>query len=126
MSTKALEKISPRLLDSLKEQLKQNKIKAIIVMGLLPKLRFLSPIICGSGGIQFRLFLLLNMAVTAFYTAFYIMLGIVFHNQLKRIMHKLELWQTVIFIVLMITITVFVFVRVRKSVMKAKEKSATN
>lgn len=95
-------KVNSKLLDKLKVNIRTKPVPAILTMGLLPKLRFLSPVLAAATGISWRLFFGVNLIVTTFYVAVYMLIGIFFHTQLQSILRELHMWQHLIFIVLMI------------------------
>lgn len=122
ITERLLDKINPKIVDKLKERLKAHPARAILVFALLPKLRFLSPIICGTGGISFRLFFILNLMATACYTTFYMVVGILFHRQLNRILHTLLTMQHLVFIGSMLLLTGLIIWKLRKPMLKAKSR----
>jgi len=87
-------------------------------MALLPKLRFLSPVISAAGGISWKYFLLVNSIATAVNITIYILLGIFFHNQLSRLLHQLSFWQNILLGGVMLGLSIFIFILIKRSVMK--------
>lgn len=85
-------------------------------MALLPKLRFLSPLISASAGISWRLFFWINSIATVFYVALYVLIGILFQRQLQMALHELQVWQHVIFAVVMIAIAILIILNIRKKI----------
>jgi membrane protein DedA with SNARE-associated domain len=118
LTRKLTDKTNTQLLDRLRQNLQQHAKKTLIIMALLPKLRFLSPIISAAAGISWKLFLVINSAATLFYVAAYMLIGIVFHKQLKAVLHELKLWQHIIFIAVMAFIAVFLILKIRKIISK--------
>lgn len=102
-------KVNSKLLDKLKVKIRTKPVPAILTMGLLPKLRFLSPILAAATGISWKLFFGINLIVTTFYVAVYMLIGIFFHTQLQSILKELHTWQHIIFITLMV-LAVLLFV----------------
>jgi membrane protein DedA with SNARE-associated domain len=105
--------------------LQEHAAKTIFLMAMIPKLRFLSPIISGASNIKFRLFLLVNSAATLLYTVFYFLLGIIFYRQLNNVIHRLSYLQHIIFIASMILIAGFSIFMIRNFIRK-KDNSAAN
>jgi membrane protein DedA with SNARE-associated domain len=97
LSERALKKVNHKLLDKMKDGLHRHAVKTLIVMALLPNLRFLSPVISATTGISWKLFMIVNTTVTAFYVTVYMCIGIFFHSQLSAILKKLQLAQHAIF-----------------------------
>jgi len=116
LAHKLVNKVSHQLMDRIKQNLQHNSKKTLIIMALLPKLRFLSPIISATTGISWKLFFLINSIATIFYTTVYILIGIFFYSQLEMLLHELKLFQHVIFIGVMISIAVFLILRIRKTI----------
>jgi membrane protein DedA with SNARE-associated domain len=104
LSERALKKVNHKLLDKMKDGLHRHAVKTLIVMGLLPKLRFLSPVVSATTGISWKLFMIVNTTVTAFYVTVYMVIGYFFHNQLQAILKKVQLAQHGIFIGVMIIV----------------------
>jgi len=114
-SDKLLRKINSKLLDKIKNDLKTKPVKTLTVMALVPKLRFISPIVSGISDISWKIFLLVNSIVTAFYVVVYMFLGAFFHTQLSRLFHKITITQHAIFIVFLICFAIFLAVVIRKT-----------
>jgi len=104
LSERALKKVNHKLLDKMKDGLHKHAVKTLIIMALLPKLRFLSPVISATTGISWKLFMIVNTTVTAFYVTVYMFIGIFFHSQLNAILKKVQLAQHAIFIGVMILV----------------------
>lgn len=118
LTRKLIDKTNTQLLDRLKRNLQHHAKKTLIIMALLPKLRFLSPVISATAGISWKLFLVINSAVTVFYVAVYMLIGILFHSQLGVVLRKVKLWQHIIFIAAMAGIAVFLILTIRKLIIK--------
>jgi membrane protein DedA with SNARE-associated domain len=118
LTRKLTDKTNTQLLDRLKQNLQQNAKKTLIIMALLPKLRFLSPIIAATAKISWKLFLFVNSAATVFYVTAYMLIGILFHRQLGILIRKLKYWQHIIFITSMAGIAIFLILTIRKLVIK--------
>jgi membrane protein DedA with SNARE-associated domain len=108
-------KINNKILEKARVNLRRHAIKTIIVMAMIPKLRFLSPIISAISGISWKIFLVVNSAATAFNVAIYMLLGIFFHNQLHRLLRKLIVMQHAIFIVFMICFAVMIMALIKRN-----------
>jgi membrane protein DedA with SNARE-associated domain len=119
LAHKLVSKVSHQLIDRIKQNLQHNSKKTLIIMALLPKLRFLSPIISATTGISWKLFFLINSIATIFYTTVYILIGIFFYSQLEMLLHELKLFQHLIFIGVIVIIAVFLILGIRKTI-KAK------
>jgi membrane-associated protein len=116
LAHKLVSRVSHQLTDRIKQNLQRNPKKTLIIMALLPKLRFLSPIISATIGIPWKLFFLINTIATIFYTVVYMLIGIFFYSQLEMLLHELKLFQHLIFIGVMVTIAVFLILRIRKTI----------
>jgi membrane protein DedA with SNARE-associated domain len=88
------------------------------LIGALPKLRFLSPIIAATANISWKLFIFVNSAATVFYVTAYMLIGILFHRQLGILIRELKYWQHIIFIASMAGIAIFLILTIRKLVIK--------
>jgi membrane protein DedA with SNARE-associated domain len=118
LTRKLTDKTNTQLLDRLKQKLQQNAKKTLIIMALLPKLRFLSPIIAATANISWKLFFFVNSAATVFYATAYMLIGILFHKQLGILIRELKYWQHIIFIASMVGIAIFLILTIRKLVKK--------
>jgi membrane protein DedA with SNARE-associated domain len=118
LTKKLTDNTNIQLLGRLKRNLQHEAKKTLIIMALLPKLRFLSPVIAGTAGISWKLFFFVNSAVTVFYVAVYMLIGILFHSQLGVVLRKVKLWQHIIFIGAMAGIAVFLILTIGKIVKK--------
>ncbi|QEC65781.1 hypothetical protein FRZ67_00105 [Panacibacter ginsenosidivorans] len=107
-------KVNKHLADKIKMNFQKNAVKTLIVMALLPKLRFLSPVISAASGISWKLFLFINSLVTVFYVTVYMLIGIFFQKQLNAVLHELALWQHIIFVAIILTIAIFLIVKIKK------------
>jgi membrane-associated protein len=114
LAKKLMGSINHQLTERIKHNLQSNSKETLIVMALLPKLRFLSPIISAVAGISWKLFFLVNSLATVFYVTVYMLIGILFYAQLKAVLQQLQIWQHVIFISVMIPVAVFLVTRIRK------------
>jgi membrane protein DedA with SNARE-associated domain len=120
LSGKLLKNINSSLLSKVRRNLKKNAAKTLTIMALLPKLRFISPLIAGAAGISWKIFLLINSIATAFYVTLYMLLGIFFYRQLSVLLRKLAPLHHVIFIAFMVILAAFIFLMVKKSLVKSK------
>jgi membrane protein DedA with SNARE-associated domain len=118
LTRKLTDKTNTQLLDRLKRNLQQNAKKTLIIMALLPKVRFLSPVIAATANISWKLFFFVNSIATVFYVAAYMLIGILFHRQLGILIRELKYWQHIIFIVSMAGIAIFLILTIRKLVIK--------
>ncbi len=116
LAHKLVSKVSHQLMDRIKRNLQRNSKKTLIIMALLPKLRFLSPIISATVGIPWKLFFLIDSSATIFYSTVYILIGIFFYSQLEMLLHELKLFQHLIFIGVMVIIAIFLVLRIRKTI----------
>lgn len=112
---KLVSKVNHRLMDRIKKKLQDNSRKTLIIMSLVPKLRFLSPILSAASGISWKRFFLINSIATIFYTTVYILIGIFFYSQLEMLLHELKLFQHLIFIALMICAAIYLILRIRRA-----------
>jgi membrane protein DedA with SNARE-associated domain len=98
LSVKLINKTDAKLIGKIKGHLNNHAGKAIFIMALLPKVRFISPIIAGVSNVSWKVFLLFNSIATTLYVSFYILIGILFQREIHRVLEKLEIWQHAIFI----------------------------
>lgn len=113
--------VSETFIRNFKEKLQKNSLKTLVIMALLPKVRFLSPVISATSGIRWKLFFYINSIVTILYVVVYMLIGILFQKQLQYALQKMELWQHIIFIILMIAAFLFIVFRIRKLTRVDKE-----
>jgi len=116
-------KFSFAAMESLKNQLKENTGKTILILCFIPRMRMLAPIMAGSMKLSFKRFLLYNSIALALFTAIYVSLGFIFNRSLQNIVKQAKGLQNVIFFsaVLVIAVVIIVVVRRRK---KAKSGEA--
>jgi len=117
-SDKLLRKTNNKILTRIKENLKTNAVRTLIIMALLPKVRFVSPIISGINGISWKMFLSVNSIAAAGYVTVYMFIGIFFYNQLSRLLQKLGPMQNIIFAAFMVILAIFLTLMVRRSTRK--------
>ena len=118
LTKKLTDKTNTQLVDRLRQNFQHHAKKTLLVMALLPKLRFLSPVIAATASISWKLFFWVNSAATIFYVAVYMLIGILFHSQLGVVLHKVKLWQHIIFIGAMVGIAIFLTLTIRKLIIK--------
>lgn len=111
-------KINNQLINRIKQNLQRNPRKTLVIMALLPKLRFLSPVISATLGIRWRLFLLINSLATIFYVTLYMLIGILFHHQLQEMLRELHTMRHIIFIIFMIVLSIIIFFMIKKTTKK--------
>lgn len=107
-----------KILEKVKINLQKHAVRTLIVLALLPKLRFLSPVISAAAGISWRLFFWVNMAATAFYTTLYMFFGIFFHNSLQKIFKELHQLQHSLFGLLMLIAAVLIILSTNRMLKK--------
>lgn len=101
---KMVARLSGKMLERIEENMKHSKV-TIFVLGLIPKLRFIAPVIAGTVQVSWKYFFVINSLTTLFYVAFYMMVGIFFHEGLKEIPHEFHLLRHSVFIFLMLAVT---------------------
>ena len=121
LTRKLTDKTNTQLVDRLKRNLQKNAKKTLVIMALLPKFRFLSPVIAATVNISWRLFFFINSAATVFYATVYMLIGVLFHSQLSILIGKLKYWQHIIFIASMAGIAIFLMFTMRKLFQKNKD-----
>lgn len=109
-----LHKVNRGIIGKIRYNLKQHPVKTLIVMALIPKIRFVSPIVSGIAHIRWQTFVLVNTLATAFYVSVYVGLGVVFHNGLSSLMKKIEWAQHIIFIAAIVVAAIYVIFRIKK------------
>lgn len=115
------DKLNTQLVDRVQEHLKKHAVRTLLISALIPQLRFFSPVIAALSHIRWKVFFLVNGAATLFYTVVYMLLGILFHQQLTRLLKKLHLTQHIIFILMMLVITVYILRKAGKMLLKASK-----
>ncbi|HEU4574911.1 MAG TPA: VTT domain-containing protein [Chitinophagaceae bacterium] len=120
VSQKLLGSISARLVVEIKSRLNKHPSLTLVTMALLPKLRFLSPLVAAVSGISWKHFLAVNGAATAFYVTFYMGVGILFHQQLQKVLKEFALLQHLVFILVMLLAGVLIIWWVAKTKKKYK------
>lgn len=113
-----LEKVDSRLLENLKLNFKKNAEKSMIIAALLPKVRFLSPVIAAYSGVPWRRFVLVNGLVTACYVAFYLFAGMFFYRKVTVLMAEMNWPTNLLFIAFVVLILIGSLIAIRKLVFK--------
>lgn len=113
-----LEKVDSRLLENLKLNFKKNAEKSMIIAALLPKVRFLSPVIAAYSGVPWRRFVLVNGLVTACYVAFYLFAGMFFYRKVTVLMAEMNWPSHLLFIAFVVLILIGSLIAIRKLVFK--------
>lgn len=124
---KTLRRFSHSLLDQYRKRIQQKPAITILIMALLPKIRFLSPLISASAGISWKLFFRVNTTAIFCYVSFYFIIGAYFHNQLHAIFKELVLLRHLVFVAFVIILALFIFYQAGKLLRaqaKASEKSS--
>lgn len=103
-------KANPNLVQKLRSDFASHTARTIIISALLPKVRFMSPIVAASSGIPFTRFISVNGAITAIYVVFYIIAGMFFYDQIGFLSFHLKAWRHLIFAVLIALITIVFFI----------------
>ena len=114
---------SVKVLNRLRDRLKNNGTQTLIICALLPKVRFLSPLIAATSGITWKKFFVVNSLTTLAYLTFYISGGILFHHSLARLLLRMESARHLIFIVTMAAILAIVIFCVKKYLIKISSTS---
>ena len=68
--------------------------KSIYFLRLITGLRFLGPVVSGTLGVRWRKFFPVNFGATLMHTAFFIMLGYVYHRRIFLMMTEVEIIKT--------------------------------
>lgn len=113
-------KVESKVMDKIKSGLQKHAVKTLLLTALIPKLRFLSPVIAAGSGIRWKLFFLVNLAATGFYTVFYFLMGVLFHHQLESLLKEFRQARHIIFISVMLLASVLIMIRLNKSLLKKK------
>lgn len=114
MTERLMKKINASVVVRIQTSLRTNAAKAIFVMALVPKLRFVSPIVSGLSGISWKTFLVVNGLATLLYVTVYLCIGIFFHQQLHRVFQKVQYMQHGLFIAVMAALVLFIIYKIRK------------
>lgn len=103
-----------KLMSRLKKDLKTHTTRTLILCALLPKVRFLSPIIAATSGIGWKKFFIVNSLTTLSYVAVYVCSGILFHQGLARVLSQMQMVQHIVFIGIIVVIFISVLIKFRK------------
>lgn len=104
-----------KLLSELKGELRTHTTRTLIICALLPKVRFLSPILAASSGVGWKQFFVVNTLTTLFYVSGYIASGVFFHQGLASVLSHMQTFQHLIFILIITFIFIWLVIKVRKS-----------
>ena len=88
---------SSALMQSLKEKLKTNLPKSLLIICFIPRMRMFAPILAGSLRLPFKKFLLFDAMALLVFTSLYLALGVIFHRTLSRVIQKAQGLQNIIF-----------------------------
>jgi len=113
-----LEKYDSKLLENLKLNFKKNAEKSMVIAALLPKVRFLSPVIAAYSGVSWKRFVLVNGLVTRCYVSFYLFVGMFFYRKVTVLMAEMKWPAHVLFIAFVVLILIGSLIVIRKFVLK--------
>ena len=111
---KVLDRFGKAPLEHYRERIRLRPVRTLLIMALLPKLRFLSPILSATVGISWGLFITVNAIATLFYVSTYIILGTLFHDQLAALFRELELLRHLLFAAIILFIGWLLIIKVEK------------
>lgn len=110
--------VNSHTLEKIQQRYQQHPVRSILLMALLPKFRFLSPVVAAGMQLSWKLFFSVNTAATAFYAIVYMLIGIFFHARLQELLHELQLLQHGLFIILMLAITLVLALKLRRKLLE--------
>jgi membrane protein DedA with SNARE-associated domain len=111
---------SSPVLESYKNKLKKNTLKAILVLCFMPRMRMFAPILAGSMKLPFKKFLLFDSIALGLFTTIYVLLGLIFNKSLQKVIRQAKGLQNVIFFAALLIIAVVIVLLIRS---RKKEKS---
>jgi len=76
---------SSSVMESLKDKLKKNAFKAILVLCFIPRMRMFAPTLAGSMKLSYKRFLLFDSVALTLFTSIYILVGSIFNQSLQKI-----------------------------------------
>lgn len=112
-----------KLLLKLKSNLQTHSTRTLIFCALLPKIRFLSPIIAATSEVRWKHYFVVNSLTTLAYVTIYAGSGIVFHQSLTRIFSQMQAVQHIVFLGIITIIFVVLMIRLRKYLAKINSSS---
>src|SRR5438876_9054962 len=103
-------------MESFRKKIKENMLKAFLILCFSPRMRLWAPILAGSSKLSFGKFLLIDSLALSLFTAIYLSLGIIFHNSLSTLTKKMQSLQNIIFFsaVFAIAVVIIYFIIKRK------------
>lgn len=107
LTSRLQRKISGKWKEKIARNLEKHQVATILVLGLIPKLRFLSPIVCAGAGVSWPAFLLVNGLATLGYVVFYLVAGMFFHQRLGQLFSDMAVVGHILFAVAMIVAAYF-------------------
>ena len=108
-----LAKLNAGFLDRIRVRFQDHPVGTVLFMAMLPKLRFLSPVIAGTLRIPVKRFFPANLFVTVFYAVLYMLLGFFFHDRIHQLVQDVESARHLVFAVLMLLVAVYFVSRSR-------------
>lgn len=102
----------------IRDRMLRHPVRTIILLALLPKFRFVSPVVAAGSGISLKIYFPANMIATLAYSIGYMLAGIFFHARLHEWMEKFERIQHTIFILLMAVISLMISIVLRRTMAK--------
>lgn len=105
-TSRLFSKKNSKLIQKLESDFVSHATRTIIISALLPKIRFLSPIVAASSGISWIRFISVNGVITAAYVTFYITAGMFFNKQLELFSFHLKAWRHLMFAALVVLIAI--------------------
>lgn len=106
---KLIAKVSPKLMGKINNRLKTHSVATVLVLAMIPKIRFLSPIVSAAAMVPWRVFITVNSLATLFYVTLYMVIGLYFHSQMQSVVKTLDFAHHGIFIGVMVAISAALF-----------------
>ena len=117
---------SSSLMASYTEKIKQNAIKAFLLLCFIPRMRLFAPILAASMKFSFKKFLLLDGLALILLTSIFVSLGVIFHKSLSAMETKVKGLQDIIFFasLLLATAVIIIFI-IRRRKNKTQDQNGT-
>lgn len=112
-----------KLLSRFKKEIHTHTTRTLVLCALLPKVRFLSPIIAATSGIDWKRFFIINSLTTCAYVTVYTVSGVLFHQGLSNILSQMQTVQHLVFILTVTIICIWVISKLRKYNSKSGDSS---
>lgn len=101
-ATKLVKRLDNKYFQRLFKGRKENLVRNLFIMLLIPKIRVLTPIYAGVSKVEWKKFLYVDTLGTLLVAFVWVFTGVFFHNSLKAVFKELELFQHFSFILILV------------------------